>query len=127
MYMYRYTKEHGIEIGGYTYPVGQEDQGSATVCNQQGESRHCRLLPTSTMGAGMTKKIKNKKKSRRPHLLTCAMYVSWPSYSFSVFFFHSMADKTGDATDDIALKESKAKQVTQQVKQPSSKACGSTN
>jgi hypothetical protein len=21
MYMYRYTKEHGIEIGGYTYPI----------------------------------------------------------------------------------------------------------
>jgi hypothetical protein len=60
MCMYRYTKEHGIEIGGYTYPVGQEDQGSATVCNQQGESRHCRLLPTSTMGAGMTKKNKKK-------------------------------------------------------------------
>ena len=43
----RHTKHYGVEI------TEDEAGGCATVRNSQGEERHCRLLPTSTMGAGV--------------------------------------------------------------------------
>jgi len=43
----RHTKHHGAKV------VEDEANGLATVHNREGEQRNCRLLPTSTMGAGV--------------------------------------------------------------------------
>ncbi len=43
----RHTKHFGVRV------TTDEGNGVATVRNTEGEERSCRLLPTSTMGAGV--------------------------------------------------------------------------